>query len=407
MATARPTSKTPPASARRRASKTPTPAARRTRRAAHTASPQRKASALVWVATQVQPAPHRRFLRYASLLGVAVLLASAAAIGGTAQGDGNSGTIKVHDGASVDPPTRNEPHVAGDAFVEGFNMAAEEGTLNIYSWPPTGDRELVFAGTWQADDGEPVNHFLAGPFELPCGHYRAEAQNGLEENDFPGGVKSKMFWVDCPPAEEPPCGEPGGEPCPPPPCGEPGGEPCPPPPCGEPGGEPCPPCGEPGEEPCPPVPCGEPGGEPCPPCGEPGGEPCPPIPCGEPGGEPCPVEMTCPTDLAASPQSDGSILLSFTPAEGSDGTNVYRLEGETYEYLATVGPDATEYLDDTTVVGHGYTYTVTGLFGDAESTGCPAEVETTAIPEFPTGMAFGLATGGGLLALVLGRRRKA
>lgn len=284
--------------------------------------------------SRTDPGPGR-VTRALVLAGIAVLVlaASLSATQVIAQAGGNSGTIKVHDGATADPPQRNEPHVEGDAFVEGFNMAADEGTLNIFSWPPTGNRELVVATTWEADGGEPESHFLAGPFVLPCGHYRAEAQNGMEEDDFPGGVKSKMFWVEC---EEPE-----------------------------------------------------------------------PIPCDEPGGEPCPAEeIVCPADLSVVANGDQSITLTWTPVDGSDGTNIYRAEGDDdLEYVTTVGPGVGTYHDTDTVTGRGYAYSVTTLVGNEESEDCPI-VEATAIPEFPTTVALGLASAGGLLAFVLPRRRK-
>lgn len=290
------------------------------------------------------PRPRPRNLLL-SLLLLAALSATASLTPAAADhGNGNSGTIKVHDGTDTQPPTRNEPHVTGDAYVEGFNMAAHEGTLNLYSWPPTGDRTLVLATTWQDDGGDPEAHFLAGPFDLPCGHYRVEAQNGMDADDFPGGVKSKMFWVECPPTPEP--------------------------------------------EPTPsPSPSPSPG---------PGPEPGP-----EPG-------LACPTGLSASPNDDGSITLTWTAAPGSDGTNIYRALGdEDFEYLTTVGPAVGTYTDTTSVAGNAYAYTVTALYGDSESADCPI-VEVTAIPVFPGAIGVGLAAALGLGAyVVLQRRRKA
>jgi hypothetical protein len=251
---------------------------------------------------------------------------AASALPATSQG--NSGTIKVHDGTAADPAERNEPHVTGDAYVEGFNMAADGGDLLFYTWPPTGDMTLALATTWTGDDADPAVHFLAGPFTLPCGHYRVFAYNGDGPDDptepQPGGAKKKTFWVDCatPPEETPP-------------------------------------------------------------------------------------EMACPSDLVAVANADGSVTLGWTPAAGSDGSNVYRADdGGDFEYLATVGPDVGNYTDATTVPGTGYEYLVTGLYGDQESQQC-ATVEGTAIPEFPTLAALGLASGGGALALLLVRRRKA
>ena len=294
-----------------------------------------------------RPTPSPRTVTVAALAVLAVATVAFALNPATAQG--NSGTIKVHDGTDTDPPTRNEPHVDGDAFVEGFNMAADEGTLRFFSWPPTGDRELVLETTWGADDGEPAFHFLAGPFELPCGHYRVEAQNGMDEDDFPGGTKSKMFWVDCPPAEEP-------------------------------------------EEP-----------EPTPTSG-----PTPTSTTTTTSNPPVePQGIPCPTDVTATANGDESITLRWTPAPGADGTNVYRaVGGEDFEYITTVAGDVTEWTDTDTVSGNSYAYLLTTLEGNGESVGCEV-VEVTAIPVFPTVMAFGLATALGLLAYVaLAARRK-
>ena len=279
---------------------------------------------------------------------LAVLAVAALAIGATPAGaQGNSGTIKVHDGVAADPPQRNEPHVTGDAFVEGFNMAVDGGTLRFFSWPPTGDRTLVLDTTWSADGGEPEFHFLAGPFDLPCGHYRVEAGNAGDH------VKSKMFWVECP-ASAPPSPTPTPTPSPtgsgsatststttttsPPP---------------------------------------------------------------QPGG------LECPTDVTATANGDETVTLRWTPAEGADGTNIYRaIGGDDFEYVTTVPGDVSSYVDDATVAGNGYAYQLTTLEGNSESRGCPI-VEVTAIPEFPTVVALGLASALGAGAyLVLAVRRK-
>ena len=307
---------------------------------------------------------HPRLILITTALALALTVAALPST--TAQG--NSGSIDVHDGPDADPDTRNEPHVSGDVWVEGFNRAAEEGTLNFYSWPPTGDRELVLSTTWEADGGTPANHFLEGPFFFECGHYRVEAQNGLEEDDFPGGSKSKMFWVE------------GGE------------EGCEP-------DEPV--CGEPGQPECPEEPE----------CGEPGQPECPEEPeCGEPGQPVCPEEpvaMECPAGLAAVANGDESVTLTWTPAAGSDGTNVYRADGDgDFEYLTTLGPGVGTYTDTTTTAGLTYAYTVTGLYGDEESVDCPV-VEVTAIPVFTGAIGLGLAAALGAGLYLLAVRRKA
>lgn len=283
------------------------------------------------------PRPSPRSLALSLLLVTALTALALLTPVSADHGNGNSGTIKVHDGSSADPPQRNEPHVEGGVFVEGSNMAAEEGTLQVFSWPPTGDRELVIDTTWEADDGTPEHHFLAGPFELDCGHYRVEAQNGMEAQDFPGGTKAKMFWVEgCEAPEEPECGDDGQPECP--------------------------------EE---------------------------------------PTERACPTDLEATANADESVTLTWTPAAGSDGTNIYRAVGDgDFEYLDTAGEGVEEYTDTTTTAGTSYSYLLTALFGNEESEDC-ATVDVAAIPVFPSMMAFGAATvlgAGAYLALALRRK---
>lgn len=314
-----------------------------------------------------------RPMRIAVLLaiGIGLVLAATATFGDGVQAQGgNTGTIKVHDGTSADPPTSNEPHVTGDVFVEGSNMAATEGTLQFFSWPPTGNQELILSTTWTADDGEPENHFLAGPFAFPCGHYRVDAQNGLEEDDFPGGVKSKMFWVDCeetpPPtstttsttsttstttttSESETSTTSGSE------------------------------------------------------------------TTTTSGSETTtttsstttstgPPTMACPTDLSATTNDDGTVLLEWTPAPGSDGTNIYRAVGAgDFAYVTTVAAGVSSWLDLDAEPAGEYAYSVTGLYGNEESVDCPV-VERSAIPDFPTIVGIGLASAGGLVAVLMRRR---
>jgi hypothetical protein len=125
--------------------------------------------------------------------------------------------------------------------------------------------------------------------------------------------------------------------------------------------------------------------------------------------EPCESETvtSCPTDLVAASSEDGGFVLSWTVAEGSDGTNLYRAVGEEeFEFLAFVPADEATYHDEEVDPGVTYTYTVTGLFGDEESTGC-AEVMVSMIPDFPSVFAMGAATlaAVGAYAFVARRRR--
>ena len=287
---------------------------------------------------QPQPNPQKARALIVPLLlvaGLAVGLAFTVPAGAAP----NSGSIKVHDDATASPPTRNEPHVEGDFWIEGSNMAVDGGALRVYSWPPTGDRTLVLDTTWSADGGEPANHFLAGPFTLPCGHYRAEAQNQGEH------TKNKMFWVEGCEQAPPPCGTEGQPPCEQPPCGTEGQPPCEQPPCGTEGQPPC-------EQ----------------------------------------DELACPAGLTATANADETVTLRWTPTPGSDGTNVYSAQGsDDLVYVTTLGPGVATWTDSTTTAGNGYAYSVTALKGDEESSDCPL-AEVTAIPVFPSAVAFGLAT---------------
>ncbi len=120
----------------------------------------------------------------------------------TAHG-GNHGTIKVHDDAQADPGPNNEPHVSCDFWIEGFNMDGSAGELVFKDWPPTGDKSVVvpsgasldWSGTPEDDDDG--YHFLAGPYQLPPGHYQVRA---FSDEGHPGDhghfAKQKMFWSD-------------------------------------------------------------------------------------------------------------------------------------------------------------------------------------------------------------------
>lgn len=133
-------------------------------------------------------------------------------------------------------------------------------------------------------------------------------------------------------------------------------------------------------------------------------EECPQVMVMVPGDEEPP--LPCPTDLRAQANEDTTILLGWTPAPGSDGSNVYRAAGDgQLELVAALGPGEDEYLDEDTEVGVTYTYEVRAVFGEEESADCD-QIQVTAIPFF--GAAVGaLAALGGSGAYVLLRRRRA
>ena len=116
----------------------------------------------------------------------------------------NQGTVKVHDNEDENPDVRNVPHVDCDFWIEGFMLGDDEGWIEFYAWPPTGDMELVETGedqNWTADTGSVSGefHFLAGPFTLESGHYRVEifTTDGHPGSDSGHFAKAKTFWVEC------------------------------------------------------------------------------------------------------------------------------------------------------------------------------------------------------------------
>lgn len=268
-------------------------------------------------------------------LPLAFMLAPGAAHAGT-----NHGTIKVHDEETAGPETRNEPHVDCDFWIQGFSMSDSSGHLVFYSWPPTGNKEVVHTVDWTADSEEEQGaggfNFLDGPFTFEAGHYRVEAYT---DEGHPGSTdhlaKAKMFWV-----------------------------------------EPC-------DEALP-------------------SSSSPPSSTSTP-----PPANPCPTDLEAVAEGSGTVTLTWTPAPGSDGTNIYRaVDDGAFDYLATSGPEGGAYVDDAVEVDVTYRYYLTALFGDEESVDCD-EVEVTVIPDLPTLFAVSAASVGGLAAYLGFRRRKA
>ncbi|HEV8360615.1 MAG TPA: fibronectin type III domain-containing protein [Candidatus Thermoplasmatota archaeon] len=162
-------------------------------------------------------------VRFASLLLAVVLgVGVTALVPVSAHENNNHGTIKVHDDAEVSPPQLNDPHVACEFWIQGFNMAGGTGHLTFEQIPPTANPPVVviasvdWTGTAE-DDGDGFA-FLAGPFNFTddpgLGHYRVTA---FLDQGHPGNeehfAKQKVFWVDaC--GEEEGGGSLGGPGCP-------------------------------------------------------------------------------------------------------------------------------------------------------------------------------------------------
>jgi hypothetical protein len=107
-----------------------------------------------------------------------------------AVGNGDNGTVKIHNSTTPVTDPRNEPHVCVfylDAF--GFD-AGQSVSWQIKSWPPTGDRTVVASGTLTLDSS---GLGRTGDMSLANGHYKL-FWNFTGENGF---AKQKVFWVAC------------------------------------------------------------------------------------------------------------------------------------------------------------------------------------------------------------------
>lgn len=129
----------------------------------------------------------------ALILGVVLVSLSSTVV---LAGDGNNGTVKVHDGATdSEPVVKNEPHVCTFHLHFFFADAAQSGDWRIDQQPPTGRDSSGLAGTYLTDaSGE----YQTVEYGLPVGHYNLSWQGRNAQN-----VKHKTFWVTCE-------GEPGG-----------------------------------------------------------------------------------------------------------------------------------------------------------------------------------------------------
>ncbi|GAA4904653.1 LPXTG cell wall anchor domain-containing protein [Streptomonospora salina] len=161
----------------------------------------------------------------ARLAGGALLIGSVSlALGGTAAADatashgdkkkGNNGSVKVHDAATEEWLSKNEPKVCEFYIVGRKFDAAQEVSWQVLEWKPTGDKGTVAAeGSLVLDDG---GHGRTDDIELPDGHYRVTWE--FEGKDQLTGTKHKMLWVECGDGETPP--PPDGDETTPPPDGD-------------------------------------------------------------------------------------------------------------------------------------------------------------------------------------------
>jgi hypothetical protein len=125
------------------------------------------------------------------VLALAILAGLAAAQVASAA-NGNSGTVKIHNGAAEPTPiTRNQPHVCTFHIHALFFGANQTLSFEIRSWPPTGDRTTVLSGTIVTGGSGGGRAPATGAYSLPNGHYK------LFVTTATGQVKHKVFWVRC------------------------------------------------------------------------------------------------------------------------------------------------------------------------------------------------------------------
>ncbi len=142
----------------------------------------------------------RRRLWTSMVLAFAATLIAASATFAVAPG--NNGTVKIHNGGREPSPViKNQPHVCTFHLHFFFADAGQKGKWWIKSWPPTGRKVTVLAGSYTTN-ARGVYRTPASPnaYSLPDGHYKLFWQGRNSKN-----VKHKVFWVKCaPPAPPPP-----------------------------------------------------------------------------------------------------------------------------------------------------------------------------------------------------------
>jgi hypothetical protein len=135
---------------------------------------------------------HRSSHRFVRLIGRAAGLATVSSLVFASLafgGDGNNGTVKIHDGATDEAPViMNEPHVCTFHLHFFFADAGQVGDWRIDEQAPTGG-DQVLDGTYLTDaNGEDQTVEMG----LPAGHYKLYWDGRNDQN-----LKHKTFWVTC------------------------------------------------------------------------------------------------------------------------------------------------------------------------------------------------------------------
>jgi hypothetical protein len=114
------------------------------------------------------------------------------AAGGAAAG--NNGTLKIHEAGTPTGTPNNDPKVGCGFDIEGFGLDAGQ-TGHLVFTVQGGD-----APTGVDEDGGDVGanasgYFIAGPYDLASGHYKATLYG--KDGDGDVKAKSKVFKVTC------------------------------------------------------------------------------------------------------------------------------------------------------------------------------------------------------------------
>lgn len=105
-------------------------------------------------------------------------------------GNGNNGTVKVHEGSTdTEPVIRNEPHVCTFHLHFFFADGGQHGFWSIDQQSPTGNDPAVLSGEYSTD---PNGEFSTVEYGLPVGHYKLYWDGRNDQNQ-----KHKTFWVTC------------------------------------------------------------------------------------------------------------------------------------------------------------------------------------------------------------------
>jgi hypothetical protein len=113
--------------------------------------------------------------------------------GSAAGGDSNNGDVWVDTaGAAPGPGHENDPHLpCASVWIWGDKLADPSGSFQVLAWPPTGNQQVVFSGTWTYTAGGGTEHIATVPLSAlqPGGHFKLDITQDPQ--------KHKTFWVDC------------------------------------------------------------------------------------------------------------------------------------------------------------------------------------------------------------------